>query len=122
MEKHLVVMKQSRGLQDTAYEGLQHMQLLFKEGEFEETISLFTNIIQATLSIEESLTTLPKEVLSEDIADGTEKIKRGMDIIVELYENKDYGKILEVLQLTLIPSYKRWNEATEIAFQRYLLS
>lgn len=115
-------MKQSTELLETAYEGLQHMQKLFKEGKFEESIPLFTNIVEATSSIESSIETLPKELLSDDIAITGAKVIRALNIVVELYESMNYGKIQEVLQFTLIPNYKTWKQACDTAFQRYLVS
>lgn len=115
-------MKQSTELLDTAYEGLQHMQKLFKEGKFEDTIPLFTNIVQATSSIESAIETLPKELLSDGIAVARAKVIRALDIVVELYESMNFGKIQEVLQFTLIPNYKTWIQACDTVFQRYLLS
>src|SRR5690625_3816885 len=115
-------MKQSTELLDTAYEGLQHMQKLFKEGKFEDTIPLFTNIVQAASSIESAIETLPKELLSDDIAVTRAKVIKALDIVVELYESMNYGKIQEVLQFTLIPIYKTWKQACDTAFRRYVVS
>ncbi|MGY0692118.1 hypothetical protein ACW2QC_04900 [Virgibacillus sp. FSP13] len=122
MEKYIDVMKQSTMLQETAYEGLQHIQVLLKEGKFEESIALFSETVQAFSSIEEAVIGLPDEILTEDSKSLTTEVRNAFNIVVSSYELKEYGKVQEVLQFTLTPRFKRWMEELVEAFTPYLVS
>ncbi|WP_404454400.1 hypothetical protein LG329_05560 [Virgibacillus necropolis] len=122
MEKQIEVMKQSAELLDTVYEGLQHMQQLLKEGKFEETIPLFGDIVYAFSTIENSVSELPDEILSDDSKALTTKVRNALDHVVGSYESKEYGKVQEVLQFTLMPSYRKWMEELDEAFRSFLVS
>ncbi|WP_188454180.1 hypothetical protein [Virgibacillus oceani] len=121
MEKYIEMMKHSQELQETVYEGLQHMQDLLKEGKFEATIPLFQNIVRAFSSVEKSILTLPDDILSEGIQGVTTKVRDALELVVESFEASDYGKIHEILQFTLIPRYKNWINKLEEMFRPYLV-
>ncbi|WP_099159839.1 hypothetical protein [Virgibacillus ndiopensis] len=122
MEKYINVMKHASELQVTVYEGLQHMQTLLNDGKFEDTIPLFNNIVEAFSVVENSVVTLPKEVFSNETQSLTTKVKDALNLVVSSFELKNFGKIQEILQFTLIPSYKKWMEELDEMFQPYLVS
>jgi RNA binding exosome subunit len=122
MEKYIDVMKQSTELLKTALEGLQHIQTLLSEGKFEDSIFLFENTVQAFSTIENSLKGFPDDILTEDIQTITNNVRNAFEIVVSSYETKNYAKVQEVLQFTLIPRYKNWEHELEKTFNPYLVS
>ncbi|WP_106496600.1 hypothetical protein [Lentibacillus sp. Marseille-P4043] len=122
MEKYIDVMKQTTMLQETVYEGLQHIQALLKEGKFEETIALFSETVQAFSSIEKAVIGLPDDILTEESKSLTTEVRDAFKIVVSSCELKEYGKVQEVLQFTLTPRFQRWMEELNKAFMPYLVS
>ncbi|SHF90368.1 hypothetical protein [Ornithinibacillus halophilus] len=122
MEKYIDMMHQSKNLQDTVQEGLEHIQFLLKEGKGEATIQLFGDIVQAFITIEKSLQVIPSEVTSTEIHELTSKIKESLELIVSCYEDENYVKIQEVLQFNTIPQFTKRKELLDKAFQPYLVS
>ncbi|MFD1849058.1 hypothetical protein [Oceanobacillus bengalensis] len=122
MEKNTEVMQQSKELLQTVNEALQHIQNLLKEGKFESTITLFGDVVQAYSAVEGAVDHLPDELLSVENRELTTEVRNAIELIVSAYESKDYGKVQEVLQLSLIPRFSKWQEDLESVFEQYLVS
>ncbi|RYG71675.1 hypothetical protein EU245_13265 [Lentibacillus lipolyticus] len=122
MEKYIDVMKETTVLLETVQEGLAHIQALLKQGKGEASITLFSNVVQAFSSMEQSVFQLPEELQPEEIMTRTEKVRHALDTTVEAYEAKEYVRVLEVMQFTLLPAFNRWNEALDQTFRPYVVS
>ncbi|WP_047984472.1 hypothetical protein [Ornithinibacillus californiensis] len=122
MEKHLEVMKQSLALLETVIDGLKHNQKLINEGKHDESILLFENTVQAFSTVERSFEGLPENLLTSESKEISIKVKNAIELVVDAYESKAYGKVQEILQFTLIPTYNKWKSGLEDNFQRYLIS
>jgi len=122
MEKYISVMKQSIELLNTVQEGLEHVQALLKEGKFEESIPLFGDIVLGFSTTERTVVRLPEEILYEEVKTFTIKVRKALDLVVGTYETKDYYKMQEILQFTLLPRFKRWKDLLEEMFSSYLAS
>ncbi|MEC5422913.1 hypothetical protein QGM71_05285 [Virgibacillus sp. C22-A2] len=122
MEKYIDVMKQLTELLDTTPEGLKHTQLLLNEGKYEETFLLFGDVVQALSAIESTLNGLPEEILSTSIEQLTIIVKSAVELVVRSYEVKNYSKVQEVLQHTLIPGLIRWKVGLEKELEAYLVN
>jgi|SRR5699024_2879547 len=122
MEKYISVIKQSIELLNTTQEGLEHVQRLLKEGKFENSIPLFSDILLAFSTVESTVICLPEEILLDEAKGCTSKVRKALDFFVGTYEAKDYYKIQEILQFTLIPRFKRWKDLLEEMFSSYVAS
>jgi|SRR5699024_4177268 len=122
MEKYIDVMKQVSDLLETVDEGLQHTQTLLKQGKFEASISLFSDIVQAFSTIEKSVLNLPEALLTEKMKSLTEKVRNALDKAVEAYETAKYDDVRELLQLTLLPAFNSWKEVLDSKFTPYVVS
>src|SRR5690625_1546206 len=122
MEKYISVMKQSIELLNTVQEGLEHVQALLKEGKFEESIPLFGDIVLGFSTTERTVVRLPEEILYEEVKTFTIKVRKALDLVVGTYETKNYYKMQEILQFTLLPRFKRWKDLLEEMFSSYLAS
>src|SRR5699024_9253767 len=110
MGKYIDVMKQVSDLLETVDEGLQHTQTLLKQGKFEASISLFSDIDQAFVTIEQSVLKWPEVLLTEKRKPVTEKVRIALDKAVEAYETAKYDDVRELLQLTVLPAFNSWKE------------
>ncbi len=115
-------MKQSLALLETVIDGLKHNQKLINEGKHDESILLFENTVQAFSTVERSFEGLPENLLTSESKEISIKVKNAIELVVDAYESKAYGKVQEILQFTLIPTYNKWKSGLEDNFQRYLIS
>lgn len=122
MEKQIGIMKQSLELSETILEGLQHIQKLLGEGKFEQTIYLYEDVLLAFSAIEKSVEPLKDELNSETFNSATTNLKYIMELVVDHYEEKNYAKVQEVMQFTLVPQFKKVKQELELAFKPYLQS
>ncbi|SFE52152.1 hypothetical protein [Alteribacillus iranensis] len=122
MEKHIHVMKQSVELTDTMIEGLQHIQSLFSEGKMESTMFLFEDIVTAFSSVEGAIQPVMEELSQQDLDNHLQRVRNALEVTVTAYERKQYGKVQEIIQFTLLPQTTSLQQNLETAFQPYILS
>jgi|SRR5690625_1038114 len=122
MERKREVMRQCISLVEIIQEGLAHVQQQIKEGRFESTISLFKDIVYAYERVETSIIGLEDDILSEKAKTLQAQIIKGLDATVQSYEISAYGKVNEVLQFTLIPSFRKWHDQLDMDFGKYLVN
>lgn len=122
MEKHIEVMKKSLDLSETILEGLQHIQKLLNAGKSEQSIFMFEDTLQAYATIGKTIGVAVKEIKNDSIPAKQAEFSKAVDLGVTAYENKNYSKVLEILQFTLIPRFKRLKKELEEAFNPYILS
>ncbi|MCL7746704.1 hypothetical protein [Halalkalibacter alkaliphilus] len=122
MEKQIEVMKQSVELSGTIVEGLEHIQKLIGEGKVQRTIYMFEDVLLAYSTIEKSIEPINSKLESEQLGLATTNLKQTLELVVESYEEKDYGKVQGILQFTLIPQVKKWREELTSAFKPYIVS
>ncbi len=122
MEKYIVVMRETSGLMETVQEALAHTQTLLKQGKGEASITLFSDIVQAFSSMEQSVLQLPEIFVNDDVASLTEDVRNALNKAVESYEAKAYTHVQEVLQSALLPAFNKWSEVLEKNFRPYVIS
>lgn len=122
MEKHIEVMKQSLELSETLLEGLQHIQKLLNEGKSEQTIFLFEDTLVAYETIARTVESVVNELNNESIPAQQAVFSQAADLVVTAYEERNYAKVQEVLQFTLVPRFKKLKEQLEEVFKPYVIS
>lgn len=122
MEKHIEVMKKSLDLSETILEGLQHTKKLLSEGKHEQSVFIFEDILQAFATIGRTIAPVLKELNNESISLKQAEFSQAADLVVTGYEEKNYTKVQEILQFTLIPRFKKLKEELEQTFNPYLVS
>ncbi|MFA9558929.1 hypothetical protein ACERII_16585 [Evansella sp. AB-rgal1] len=120
MEKYIEVMKQSLELTETMLQGLQHIQKLIGEGKHEQTIITFEDVLSAYSTIENSIKPIKDKLECEQQT--STNLNHILELVVNRYEEKDYYKVQEVMQFTLIPQVKKWKEELENTFHPYIVS
>ena len=109
-------------LAETGLEGLEYVKEQNGQGNFEQAAPVFTDVIHSFSEIENVLNTnQPKEGYT-DLATATESLRDGFNWMVKAYESQEQGGTLGIMQLTLIPRYKSWQEELEKCLSRYIVS
>ncbi len=122
MNKYINVMRQAKGLSDTCLESLKHIKSKFNQGEFESTMMMFHDSANAFYQMQKSIQTVLKELPDNELELLSDSLRDTIELVVSTYEQEDRGKVLEILQFTLLPQYKKWQDELNRCFQPYLLS
>ena len=105
-------------LAETGLEGLEYVKEQNGQGNFEQAMSVFADVIHSFSEIENILNTHQPEEGHDDLATATESLRDGFNWMVRAYESQEQGGTLGVMQLTLIPRYKSWQEELEKSLGR----
>ncbi len=122
MNKYINVMRQAKDLSDTCLEGLEHVKSKLKEGEFESTMMMFHDSANAFYQMLKSIQPVLKELPGNELESLSDSLRDTLELVVSAYAQGDRGKVLEILQFTLLPQYKKWQAELNRCFQPYLLS
>jgi len=109
-------------LAETGLEGLEYVKEQNGQGNFEQAMSVFADIIHSFSEIENVLNTNQPEEGYAGLASATESLRDGFNWMVKAYESQEQGGTLGIMQLTLIPRYKSWQEELEKSLSRYIVS
>ncbi len=108
-------------LAETGLEGLEHVRDQIGLGNYEQSMSVFTDVVHAFSEIEGVLrSTYPPEQGSDDLLSATDSLRDGFDWMVKAYEEK--GRLQEIMQLTLMARYKAWLKEVEQNLSQYIVS
>lgn len=116
------VIKNTLDLLETMEEGLTYIKQKLKELNTEVTVTVLADTINAFSAIEKSINPMLEELASNEIVEKADKLKRAFDIMVNQYENNSGQKALEIIQLTLEPSFKSWKVELERVLKPYIVS
>ncbi|WP_066290399.1 hypothetical protein [Bacillus sp. FJAT-29937] len=122
MEKYIEVMKKSLELSETILEGLRYIQKLLSEGKSEQSVFMFEEVLQAYATIERNIEPVVNELNNESISAKQAEFSHTANLVVTAYEEKNYAKVKEIIQFTLVPRYKRLKEELELAFNPFIVS
>ena len=109
-------------LSEIGLEGLEYVNEQNEQGNFEQAMSVFADVIHSFGEIENVLNTNQPEEGCDDLASATTSLRDGFNWMVKAYESQEHGATLEIMQLTLIPRYKSWQEELEKSLSRYIVS
>jgi uncharacterized protein YjgD (DUF1641 family) len=95
-------------LAETGLEGLKYVKEQNGMGNFEQAMSVFTDVIHSFSEMENVLNTNQPEEGSDELASANESLRDGFNWMVKAYESQEQGGTFEIMQLTLLPRYKSW--------------
>lgn len=122
MEKYLEVIRRTLELSGTVLEGLEHIKYKLDEGDFESTITLFHDVVEAFYQMEKSIPPLMNQLPQNQLSDLTAYARESFENVVSLYENHMGIKALEMIRFSLIPAYQKWKAELERVFTPYVVS
>ncbi|TWI59958.1 hypothetical protein [Halalkalibacter nanhaiisediminis] len=122
MERYVDVMKQAVELVKTMQEGIAHIQTQLNEGQFEQSIVLFQDVMTAYAALQRSVTPVLTELKEDEVTPQFEKLAQPLELVVSGYEQKEYGRVKEVIQFTLLPYLQKMEQSLSEAFAPYIVS
>ena len=122
MNKYIDVMKRTTELAETCLKGLEHVKSKLNEGEFDSTMMMFHDSANAFYQMHKSIQPVLKELPDNELESLSASLRDTIELDVSTYEQGDRGKVLEILQFTLLPQYKKWQAELNRCFRPYLLS
>ncbi len=111
MEKNTEVIGRLIMLSETTAEGLKHVYDCTKNGRFESTIDLFTDIVSSFHEMEKVLTAMLLELNVPELEEKTGDVVECMKIMLLAYEGDKDVRPMEILQFSLLPCFNDWQEA-----------
>lgn len=123
-KEQLEVIRWTLDLADTLQEGLQHIYQRQATGHrSEETIPLFTDVVEAFADIESALQqSLPSLANIDELTQRTNSLREGMDWMTSAYEGTSTVSPLATLQFTLLPRFLEWHRTLKEALRPHLAS
>jgi hypothetical protein len=120
MDKNMEIIRQANELSMTVLEGLEHSKTRINEGYFEESIQLFTDVVEAFSHIEKSIQPLLPHLPQNNLDSLTISLHESIEYTVSAYEKGEGGKVLEIIQFNLLPMYKKWQSELEATLRPYI--
>ncbi len=105
----------------TGLEGLEYVHKNNMEGQFENTVTVLSDIVEAFNEIEQALNNNGFLEDSSDLDLATQSLRDGFDWIVSAYERQEDGRKDDIMELTLLPRYKAWQGEIGRCLGKYLL-
>ncbi|NOU95090.1 hypothetical protein GC093_17940 [Paenibacillus sp. LMG 31456] len=110
MERYADVIKQMEPLIVTCSEGIDHISKLIEQGLFEQSIMLFTDVVNAFCEIENALLNMEND-LPENLVEGlVNMLNDSIRPVVEAYETSDWNTVQTTIQVQLRPVFIEWKE------------
>jgi hypothetical protein len=122
MEKYMDVMKRTVELSESCLGAIDHIKARLNEGAFEDTIRLMDDLVNGFYQIERSLQGFISKLPSNQIEGLTNRVRSAMEHTISAYEQGDRGKVLEIIQFNLLPSFKIWKAELDQVLSPYLIS
>ena len=109
-------------LSETGLEGLEYIHENNLEGKFEQTLTVFTDVVRAFSEVEQVLDHSGFLANCGELGSATQLLEDGLDWMAKSYDKKDNLRPVEVMQLTLMPRYKAWKEELNQCLSEYRVS
>ncbi len=103
----------------TGFEGLKHVHQRNVEGHFESTTPLFHDVVWAFSELERVMEQEP-DAMSDELREAKAGLLQSLTRMVDAYEAKDHARILEHMEVELMPRYEQWQAALRDELQDYL--
>ncbi|MGO0063599.1 hypothetical protein ACTID9_27005 [Brevibacillus fluminis] len=122
MEKYIDVIKQTLELSETGLEGLQHMQAQIEEGFFEQSLTLFTDVLAAHFEIEKSVALFSENLPENKLSVISQQLNEAAVELAETYEKGERSALGDVLGIKVIPQYTEWKEELYRCLHPYVVA
>jgi len=122
MENKTDVLMKILQLSESTLEGLEHVHRRAMEGHFEKTAGLFTDIVESFHRMETALQPYLPECKGTELEQKTADVVQGLKLMLAAYEGDRDVRPVEILQFSLLPRYRAWQEALRSALGPYTAS
>ncbi len=103
-------------LVNTGLEALEYVNTHSLAGASEQTMTVFTDVVQAFVEIEQVLTA---SGMLDEVESSTQSLKDGFSWMVKGYEKPESVQPVDMMRLTVLPRYKAWQEELQMCFSKY---
>jgi hypothetical protein len=121
MEKYIEVMKQISSLLETSEEALEYIYIRMSRGEYEATVNLMKDTLDAYATTVSSLQYFVEELPENQIILLQEALREGWKLISTVYGKRQWEQVKTIFTLVLQPRFQRWKAEIDYCFQPYTL-
>ncbi|TFD95800.1 hypothetical protein [Jeotgalibacillus sp. R-1-5s-1] len=121
MEKYSDVIKQAVNLSDTILEAILHTRKLIDECKNEQAIFMFEESMKGYAQLNTSIKPIALEIENNDLCTVLDNITDSAYNVVEFFGFKDFQKVIEILQFSLIPQFSQFQRIMTSSFEPLLL-
>jgi len=104
-------------LSSTILEGLNHIKLRMEAGQLKETLFLFEDVLEALISIENSVAPLLED--EKDLAASLAQLKKSLEMLARAYEEDNLAKALAEVEENLLPGMESLRSELENSLAKY---
>ncbi|GGD72741.1 hypothetical protein [Paenibacillus nasutitermitis] len=122
MERYMDVMDKTLKLSETCLEAIAHIKAQLNEGQFEETSSLMSNVVEGFYHLEQALPDLLKQLPANNLEQLVQQLQQSLERVVTAYEQAKPGQVQEKLQFSLQPAFLALHRELEVVLRPYTLS
>jgi len=121
-EARAEIYRQILDLAGTVLEGLEHIHRKAGEGNLEQTRELYADVTASFHEIKKGLLAHYPGFNGSEMEERMQKVAEQLDFLVLAYEGDEAARPVEILQLTLLPAYRRWQESLQEALGEHCRS
>ncbi|MFB1082279.1 hypothetical protein [Jeotgalibacillus sp. JSM ZJ347] len=115
-ERFREVVVRTKELGKTVVEALDHTQRLINEGQFEQSVYMFEEAMKGYAQIELAIKpSAPAELIVH-----FDQIVKVANQVVAAFSDQAFEKVKEIMQLSMIPAFKRLDAGISEVYQEYL--
>jgi hypothetical protein len=122
MEKYRDIIRHLLDLSDSCVEGIEYIQTRLDTGDFDPTVSVCFEVVDAIYTMDHSYQTVLLSLGSSDMETVTYSLWNSLELVVSAYEQRNHVKAYHAVADYLLPHYKAWKLEMENGLQSYLLS
>jgi len=116
-QQNAEIMKAALELAQSCLDGLDKIKAKLNEGQLEDTMAYFNHIANSFYNILEAIQPVLEELPSNNLESLSRSLHQALGTAVPAYEEKDLARVLEIMQFTLLPAYRKWYEELDRCFR-----
>jgi hypothetical protein len=120
MNQYIEVVRNTMEIIPTMGEALEHIYVCLKEGNLQSTVDLLQDVIEAQAAIEDGIQSMEALLEDKNLWEQAQPFRSGLSLLVEAYEQNDLGNARELMQFTLLPAFKAWQNQLVVVLQPFL--
>lgn len=120
MDKYIDVIKRALELSSTIVEGFEYIQN--NKEKSQDIVNVLKDIINSVYSIDKSLTPIYEKIPFNNLEVLMNDLKNIFEYITTEYNTNAGLDITSIVQLKLMPAYKKWHEELNRVLTPYVLS
>lgn len=109
MEKYTDIIRKTLDLADTCLQGLEHVITCNNEGRFEDGLIMLHDSVQCYYQMEKALVPVLTKLPANGMGPLSEALCNALDTVISIQERGGRAKVLELMQFSVVPAYRKWH-------------